>query len=70
MFYRYQESLIDVLTTKLAAIPSLALAGEKGGRTSDGEESRLSDGQADRMTPRSVDPVYADDRPSTCGQNK
>jgi hypothetical protein len=30
MFYRYQESLIDVLTTKLAAIPSLALAGEKG----------------------------------------
>jgi hypothetical protein len=55
MFYRYQESLIDVLTTKLAAIPSLALAGEKGGRTSDGEESRLSDGQADRMTPRSVD---------------
>jgi hypothetical protein len=42
MFYRYQESLIDELTTKLAVIPTLAPAGETGGRMSDCEESRLS----------------------------
>jgi TRAP-type uncharacterized transport system substrate-binding protein len=42
MFYRYQESLIDELTAKLAAIPTLAPAGETGGRMSDGQESSLS----------------------------
>jgi UDP-N-acetylenolpyruvoylglucosamine reductase len=46
MFYRYQESLINELTTKLAAVLTLAPAGETRGRMSDCEESRRSREQA------------------------
>ena len=40
MFYRYQESLIDELTTKLAGVPTLASAEGTAGRTSAGNADR------------------------------
>ncbi len=40
MFYRYQESLIDELTTRLAGVPTLAGAEGTAGRTSAGNADR------------------------------